>query len=114
MLIAHSRLAVAAMHDLKTEAPPSSGLLRTKALTSAKPNQLVNIPEHLKEKRTGLPLILTMRKRSPGMQEKLKSQQASSDERLLDFSQGGRVQVHVGNGLLDQLTSDGEPLLSRC
>ena len=44
----------------------------------------------------------------------LKSQQTSSDERLLDFSQGVRVQVHVGNGLVDQLTSDGEPLLPGC
>ena len=35
------------------------------------------------------------------------------DERLLDFSQSSRAQFHVGNGLLDQLTSDQEPLLSR-
>ena len=42
------------------------------------------------------------------------SQQASSDERLLNFSQGGRVQIHLGNGLLDQPTSDGEPLFSGC
>ena len=46
--------------------------------------------------------------------KRLTSQQPSSDERLLNFSQGGRVQIHLGNGLLDQLTSDGEPLLSRC
>ena len=44
----------------------------------------------------------------------MKSQQTSSDERLLDFSQGGRIQVHVGDGLLNQLTSDGEPLLAGC
>ena len=35
------------------------------------------------------------------------------DERPLDFTQGGRVEVHVNDGLLDQLTSDPEPLLSR-
>ena len=40
--------------------------------------------------------------------------QASSDERLLDFSQGGRVQIHLGDGLLNQLTSDGETLFSGC
>ena len=36
------------------------------------------------------------------------------DERPLDFTQGCRVEVHVNDGLLDQLTSDPEPLLSRC
>ena len=41
------------------------------------------------------------------------SQQASSNERLLDLGQGNRVQVHLSDGLLDQLTSDGEPLLPR-
>ena len=44
----------------------------------------------------------------------IESQQPSSDQRLLDFSQGDRVQVHVDDGLLNQLTSDGEPLLAGC
>ena len=38
--------------------------------------------------------------------DEVRSQQPSSDERLLDFSQGVRVQVHVGDGLLNQLTSN--------
>ncbi len=41
------------------------------------------------------------------------SQQASSDERLLDFSQGGKVQIHLGNGAGDQFTRDAKPLLTR-
>ena len=39
-------------------------------------------------------------------------QQTRSDKRLLDFSHSGRVQVHVGDGAGDQLTSDAERLLS--
>ena len=44
----------------------------------------------------------------------IESQQASSDERLHDFSHGGRVQIHVGDGAGDQISSDPEPLLSGC
>ena len=41
------------------------------------------------------------------------SQQASSDERLLDFSQGGRVQVHDTDDVLKDRTRDLEPFLPR-
>ena len=35
-------------------------------------------------------------------------------KRLLNLSQLVRGQIHVGNGASNQLTSDAEPLLSRC
>ena len=44
----------------------------------------------------------------------IESQQASSDERFLDFSQDGRVQFHVGDGLPKQLAGNGEPLVPGC
>ena len=36
------------------------------------------------------------------------------DDACIHVSQGGRVQVHVGDGAGDQLTSDPDPLLSHC